>query len=92
MEHYKISQLLNDSTVLKFVTKKWIEVNYLSSGQYFASRNIRFKISMLKSDLYDYSNAYIAVKGRLSVRATENTDIGQKYIAFKKMLHLDHGQ
>ena len=45
MEHYKISQLLNDSTVLKFVTKKWIEVNDLSSGQCFASRNIRFKIS-----------------------------------------------
>ena len=26
-EHYKISQLLNDSTVSKFLTKKWIEVN-----------------------------------------------------------------
>ena len=31
MEHYKISKLLNDSAVSKFV-KKW-EVNYLSSGQ-----------------------------------------------------------
>ena len=28
MEHYEVSKLLNDSTVLKFVTKnKWIEVN-----------------------------------------------------------------
>ena len=29
MEHYKIYDLLNDSTVSKFVTKKWIEVNDL---------------------------------------------------------------
>ena len=27
MEHYKISKLLSDSTVSKFVTKKWVEVN-----------------------------------------------------------------
>ena len=26
MEHYKTCKLLNDSTVLKFVTKKWIEI------------------------------------------------------------------
>ena len=32
MEHYKISKLLNNSTVLKFVTKRWIEVTDLSSG------------------------------------------------------------
>ena len=29
---------------------------------------------MLRSDLSDYSDAYIVVKGRISVRATENTD------------------
>ena len=39
MEHYKISKLLNDSTVSKFVTKKWIEVNDLSSGQYYVNKN-----------------------------------------------------
>ena len=33
MEHYKISKLLNDSIASKFVTKKWIEVNDLSSGE-----------------------------------------------------------
>ena len=26
MGHYKISKLLDDSTVSKFVTKKWVEV------------------------------------------------------------------
>ena len=34
MEHYRISKLLNDSIVSKFVTKKLVEVNDLSSGQY----------------------------------------------------------
>ena len=43
IEHYKISKLLNDSTVSKFVTKKWFEVNGLSIGQYSANKNIRFK-------------------------------------------------
>ena len=43
MERYKI---LNDSTVSKFLTKKWIEVNDLSSGQYSVNKNIRFKTSI----------------------------------------------
>ena len=45
IEHYKISRPLNDSTVSKFVTKKWVEVNDLSSGQFSANKNIRFKTS-----------------------------------------------
>ena len=49
MEHYKIYKLLNDSIVSKHVTeKKQVEVNDLSSGQYFVNKNIRFKTSMLR--------------------------------------------
>ena len=33
MEHHKVSNLLSDSTVSKFVTKKWMEGNDLSKGQ-----------------------------------------------------------
>ena len=50
----------------KFV-KKWIEVNYLSSGQYSVNKNIRFKTSMLRSHLCDYSDAYIVVKGTIDL-------------------------
>ena len=72
MEHYKIYKLLNDSTVSKFV-KKWIEVNYLSSGQYSVNKNIRFKTSVLRSHLCDYSDAYIVVKGTIDLLdAAEN--------------------
>ena len=75
MEHYKISKLLNDSTVIKFLTKKkWMKINDLSSGQYSASKNIRFKTSMLRPDLCDYSDVYIAVKGRISVRGTNDAN------------------
>ena len=32
MEKYKMYKLLNNSTVSKFVTKKWIQVSYISRG------------------------------------------------------------
>ena len=83
MGHYKISDLLKDSTVSKFVTKKWIKVNDLSSGQYTASKNIRFKTSMLISDLCDYSDAYIVVKGRISNRGTNDVNRTNKKLTFK---------
>ena len=57
MELYKISKLLNNSTVSEFVTKKWIEVNDLSGGQYSVNKNVRFKTSMLRSNLCDYNDA-----------------------------------
>ena len=47
MEHYEISKLLKDLSVSKFVTKKKsIEVNDLSSGQYFVSKNISLKLQI----------------------------------------------
>ena len=69
MEHYKISKLLNDSITSKFVTRKWIEVNNLSGSQYSFDKNIRFKTSMLRSNLCDYSNGYIAVKKAIDLLA-----------------------
>ena len=55
MECEKISKLLNDSTVSKFLKKKWIKVNKLSNGQYSVNKNIRFNTSILRPDLRDYS-------------------------------------
>ena len=53
MEHHKISKLLNDSSVSKFVTRTWIKVNGLSGSQYYVNKNVRFKTSMLRSNLCD---------------------------------------
>ena len=70
--------------------KKWIEVNDLSSGQYCANKNIRFKIWTLRSDLCDYSDAYIVVRGRISVRGTNDVSRKNKNLTSRIMLHLDH--
>ena len=40
----------------------------LSGGQYSSNKKIRFKTPKLSSDLCAYSDAYIAVKGRISVK------------------------
>ena len=86
MEPCKICKLLNDSTVSKFVTKKWVKLNDLSSGQYLVNKNIRFKTSMLRSDLCDYSDKYIVVKGTIDLlvaAAANKNHKAEKYIAFK---------
>ena len=79
----EISKLLNDWTVSKFVTKRWIEINDLSSGQYSSSKNTRFKTSMLRSNLFDYSDAYIVVKGRISVWGINDANKRNKKLTFK---------
>ena len=54
----------------KFRTKNWVQINYGSRGTYSVNRQINFKTSMLKSSLCDYSDAYILVKGNISVNNT----------------------
>ena len=61
----------------RFITKKWIEVHDQSGtakDRYKPSKQIRFKTSMLRSDLCDYSNAYIVVKGIITVSATDGVN------------------
>ena len=45
-----------------------IEANDLSSGQNSVNRIIKFKTSMLRLGLSDYSNTYIVVKGTITVQ------------------------
>ena len=84
MEYYNISTLLNDSAVSKFETKKMVEENDLSSGQYSVSKNTRYETSMLKSDLCDYSDAYIVVKGTIGVGGTNANNRRNKRLAFNR--------
>ena len=34
MKHYKLSELLNNPTASKSVTRKWIEINYFCQQEY----------------------------------------------------------
>ena len=63
MEYQKIINLLGNTPnqPSNFRTKSCIETND-SSGTYSTNRQIKFKNSMLKSSLCDYSNAYILFK------------------------------
>ena len=71
MEYQKITNLLDTKSdnVPRFITKKWIEVHDQSGSaedRYKPSKQIRFKTSMLRSDLCDFSDAYNVVKGRVT--------------------------
>ena len=72
MKYQKIANLLDNTSdqPSKFRTKNWIEINVESRGIYSVNRKINFKISMLRSSLCDYSDAYILVKGNISVNNT----------------------
>ena len=72
MECEKIANLLNDKSnkPFKFKTKNWVEINDDVRGVYSPNKQIRFKKSMLRSSLCDYSDAYILVKVNISVNNT----------------------
>ena len=76
MEFQKIVNLLDttsdDKDLPRFVTKKWIEVYDQSEKSYNVNKEIRIKTPMLRSDLCDFSNAYIVVKGDITVTEPDN--------------------
>ena len=71
MEFQKIVHFIDTTSdnkdLLKFVTKIWSEVYDQSQGNYNVNKEIRIKTSMLRSDLCDFSDAYIVVKGDITV-------------------------
>ena len=72
MEYQKIINLLDNTPNLptKFMKKSWIEINDESHGVYNIASQIKFKTSMVRSSLCDYSDAYILVKGTITVPNT----------------------
>ena len=76
MEFQKITNFLDitsdNKDLPKFVTKKWIEVYDQSEGNYDVNKEIRIKTLTLRSDLSDFNNAYIVVKGTITVNAPNN--------------------
>ena len=68
MEYQKIANPLDGASnqPSKFKTKNWVEVNNESRGKYNVNSQIKFKTTMLKSSLCDYSDAYMIVKGTIT--------------------------
>ena len=72
----------DDKDLPRLVTKKWIEVYDQSGENYNVNEEIRIKTSMLRSDLCDFSDAYIVVKGTITVVRPNNAK-RNKATAFK---------
>ena len=86
MEFQKITNFLNttsdDKNLPRFITERWIEVYDQSGGNYNVNKEIRIKTSMLRSDLCDFNDAYIVVKGTITVTNPNNAK-RNKAVAFK---------
>ena len=69
MEYQKIANLLDNSLdhPSKFRTKNWIEINDEPRENYTSGSDIKFKTTMLRSSLCDYADAYIIVKGTITI-------------------------
>ena len=71
MEFQKITNFFDitsdNNDLPKFVTKKWIEVYDQSEQNCNPNKKIRTKTSILGSDLCDFSDAYIVIKGNITV-------------------------
>ena len=71
-EYKKIINFLDNATnqPSKFKTKNWVEIDDDARGKYNTNNQIKFKASVLKSSLCDYSNVYILVSGTITVVGT----------------------
>ena len=95
MEYDKINNLLSSlklsednemsEQLSKFVTREYVRVNSLSNT-YNENKSIRFQTPMLRSNLCDYSDAYILVKGTITVTAP-GANNGANNIRDKKIDH-----
>ena len=78
MEFQKIVHFLDitfdDKDLLRFVTKKWIEVYDQSEENYSPNKEIRIKTSMPRSDLCDFNDAYIVVKGDITLEGDKDAN------------------
>ena len=91
MEYQIIANLIDDTSnqPSKFKTKNCVEINDESRGAYNVNCQIKFKTTMLKSSLCDYNDAYVLVKGTITIAgegddaAARQADEIDKGVAFK---------
>ena len=81
MEHQKILNLLTEANNSKFVTVKWNTVNGNSKANDNAANEIIYNTEVLKSNLCDYNDAYILVKGDVTVTAVPAIQVSFKNCA-----------
>ena len=86
MEYQKTANFIDwesTSEPSKLKTKNWVEINDEFRGTYNVNSQIKFKTTILKSSLCDYSDAYILVKGTITVKNTVAANKTNKKVIFK---------
>ena len=75
MGYQNLANLLNDASdqPSKFRTRNWAEIND-ESRETYTSNDIEFKTTMLRCILCDYADAYILVKGTITITGTGDDD------------------
>ena len=91
MEYQKISNLIDNASdqPSRFRTINWVEMNDESRRTYNVNSQIKFKTTMLKSSLFDYSDAYILIRGTVIVNSTAadaNANNINKKVVFKNLV------
>ena len=81
MEHQKTLNLLNDANNSKFLTRKWNIVNDLSNANYDVGNEIIYYTEVLKYTLCDYNDAYILVRGNITIAGHQVTQVAFKNCA-----------
>ena len=90
MEYQKIANLLDNASnqAFKFRTRNWVEINDEYRGT-DTSNSIKYKTTILRSNLCDYADAYILVNGRITITgsgadgAARRADERDKGVTFK---------
>ena len=92
MEYQKAMNLSDNSQnePFRFRTRNWVKIYDESRGTYKGSNQIKFKTSMIRSNLGDYSDAYVLVSGTIAIIGggdndiTKRADEKNKGVIFKK--------
>ena len=64
------------------IQKTWVEINDESRGTY-TGNNIKFKTTMLRPNLCDYADAYILVKGTITITGNARPETDWRRTAAK---------
>ena len=93
MEYKKFAKLKSNNeefpdNISRFTSKKLVQVYDQTDNAYYReNKQIRCKIPMLRSDLCDYSDAYIVSKGNIDLTLNRlnqiNVDLYDKRVSFK---------
>ena len=62
----------------KFRPKNLVEINDESKESYSTGSDIKFKTTMLRSSLCDYADAYILVKGTITITGAGGNDAAKQ--------------